>query len=75
MVNTHDIPRSLDASGNIRREKTDFDETKLPTVVHTQQTTICSTKVRLSPNRPIGIQPQIARLATESRQDDTHVRR
>jgi hypothetical protein len=73
MAISHDIPRSLDASGNMRREKTNFDGTKLPVVVHTQQTTICSTKVRLFPNRPIGIQPQIARLATESRQDDAHV--
>jgi hypothetical protein len=78
MANSHNFPRSLDASGNIRVENIKFDGTKLPMVVCTSLTHNRWYKLPLFPqstNRnSASFQPQIARIAPESRHGDAHVR-
>jgi hypothetical protein len=71
MVNSQHFPRSLDTSDDIRFENNKFDGTKLPMVVATSQNHNRWYELPLSPESTdrssASFQPQIARIAPESR--------
>ena len=77
MVNTQHISRSPDASGNILFESNKFDGTKLPLVVCALVNHNGWYKLPIFPEsiarNSASFQPQIARIAPESRQEDAHV--